>query len=87
MVTIHMSDAADRSYQELPIHIKKKADRQLRQIAVDFRHPSLRVKKMKGFQDRFEARIDRQYRFAFSILGEVLYILTIGPHDEGLGKK
>ncbi|MGI8419723.1 MAG: hypothetical protein ACR2LN_03700 [Candidatus Levyibacteriota bacterium] len=35
----------------------------------------------------FEARIDYHYRFTFSISAEEIIILSIGPHDEGLGKK
>jgi len=35
----------------------------------------------------FEARVDLQYRFTFLIENEIILLLTIGPHDEGLGKK
>lgn len=35
----------------------------------------------------FEARIDIHYRFAFQMEADIIYILVIGPHDEGLGKK
>lgn len=40
-----------------------------------------------GVQNKFEGRVDRKYRFTFQVEGEEIYILTIGPHDEGLGKK
>ena len=40
-----------------------------------------------GGQDSFEARIDLHYRFTFKIEEDKIYILTIGSHDEGLGKK
>ena len=40
-----------------------------------------------GGANIFEARIDIHYRFTFQITGEEIYILTIGPHDLGLGKK
>ena len=40
-----------------------------------------------GGANIFEARIDIHYRFTFQIAGEEIYILTIGPHDLGLGKK
>jgi hypothetical protein len=41
---------------------------------------------MEGL-DRYEARVDWHYRMTFAILQDHIYILTIGPHDEGLGKK
>ena len=87
MLIIQFSTAADKSYQNLPSQIRKKADKQLARIVIDIRYPSLRVKKMRGYHDKFEARIDSHYRFAFSIQGNILYIHTLGPHDEGLGKK
>lgn len=40
-----------------------------------------------GGLDRYEARIDIHYRFTYSIQEGSALILTIGPHDEGLGKK
>ncbi len=40
-----------------------------------------------GGEDKFEGRIDRKNRFTFLIEEGDIYILTIGPHDEGLGKK
>jgi len=37
--------------------------------------------------NRFEARIDLHYRFTFEIKDNDVILRTIGPHDEGLGKK
>jgi len=40
-----------------------------------------------GGSDVFEARIDIHYRFTFQVMEDQIFILTIGPHDKGLGKK
>lgn len=77
---------AERSYKKLPLNLQKKADKQFSYLISNYRHPSLRARKMGG-QDSFEARIDIHYRFTFQIEKDTIYILTIGPHDEGLGKK
>lgn len=69
----------------LPKSIQKKAHRQFGYLLVDYRHPSLRARKMEGI-GRFEARIDRKYRFTFMVVGDEIYVLSVGPHDEGLGK-
>jgi hypothetical protein len=37
--------------------------------------------------DKFEARLDRHFRFTYLIKTNEIWLLTIGPHDEGLGKK
>lgn len=76
---------AESQLQSLPEHIQKKAHRQFSFLLSNYRHPSLRARKMAG-RGVFEARIDIHYRFTFVIYGEEIYVLTIGPHDEGLGK-
>lgn len=77
---------AQRSYQKLPLSLQKKADKQFAYLISNYRHPSLRARKMGG-QGSFEAKIDIHYRFTFQIEEDRIYILTIGPHDKGLGKK
>ena len=77
---------AERSYKRLPPNIQKKTDKQFLYLLSNHRHPSLRARKMRG-QGYFEGRIDIHYRFTFQIEGHTIYVLTIGPHDEGLGKK
>lgn len=83
---INLSNRAKDSYQKLPMEIQKKADKQFILLATNPRYPSLRTKKMSGLT-RFEARIDRSYRLTFTMSGEEINILSVGPHDTGLGKK
>ena len=85
-MSIKFTKQAEKNYQKLPLAIQKKADKQFSFLASDYRHPSLRTRKM-GIEDKFEARIDYHYRFIFLIEGEDVFILTVGMHDEGLGKK
>ncbi len=77
---------AQDQLDNLPVHIQKKANRQFTYLLSDYRHSFLRTRKMGGF-NIFEGRIDIHYRFSFQVEGEDIYILIIGPHDEGLGKK
>ena len=79
------SPKADKGYKKLSSKIQKKADKQFDCLLINYRHPSLRTRKME--RNVFEGRIDYLYRFTFIIENETIYILTIGPHDEGLGKK
>lgn len=83
---LKVTKQAERSYQKLSLVIQKKADKQFERLLSDYRYPSLRVRKMGG-ENCSEGRIGLQYRFTFVIEGENIHILTIGPHDEGLGKK
>ena len=77
---------AHEQLSKLPKAIQKKANRQFITLLTNYRHPSLRTRKMGG-GNIFEARIDLHYRFSFQVEGEEIYILIIGPHDVGLGKK
>lgn len=75
-----------KRYKRLSSAIQRKFAKQLKLLLGNYRHPSLRAKKMAGV-NRFEARIDRNYRFTFEIENGEIVLRTIGPHDEGLGKK
>lgn len=77
---------ARKALSRLPKTIQRKTKRQFSFLLSNYRHPSLRAKKMQG-SNTFEARIDIHYRFTFQVEQETVYILTIGSHDEGLGKK
>ncbi len=85
-MTILFSKKAEHDYEKLPLKIKLKADRQFLRLSKDYHYSSLRARKM-GSGKVFEARIDIQYRFTFQIEKNIIYVLAIGPHDEGLGKK
>ncbi len=77
-----------RQYQELFRNLQRKFDKALEVLLSDFRHSSLRVKKMGGQRnsrgyDVWEARISKSYRFTFSVDKESsAYIFyRIGSHD------
>lgn len=75
-----------KDYQKLPLSSRQKFQKQLKLLLQDFRHPSLRSRKMSGV-GRFEARIDRRGRFTYLVVGEEIWLLSIGTHDKGLGKE
>lgn len=80
-MTILRSNNFAKDYRRLPQAIQKKAERQLRTLVRDWRHPSLSVKKMKGHLNIWEARIDYQHRLTFQVTEDTLVLRTIGPHD------
>lgn len=83
---LFFSKKAEKAYKKLPLSIKKKADKQFQLLRTNISHPSLHVKKMRSVE-RWEARVDRSYRFTFDKVEDSISIRTVGPHDEGLGKK
>lgn len=81
-----LSPEATKQLVQLPKPTQKKARKQFGLLLTNYRYPSLRTRKM-GSENKFEARIDIHYRFSFIVEEETIYILIIGPHDVGLGKK
>ena len=70
-----------RDYAGLNQDIRKQADKKLGLLLNDIRHPSLRVKKLKGQPDIYEASVNMKYRFLFQIIGDAYLILRVGKHD------
>lgn len=85
-MTVTLLKQAEKGYINLQLNIQKKADKQFKLLAINYHHPSLKASKMSG-ENKFEARIDRKNRFTYLVEGQEIYILTVGPHDTGLGKK
>ena len=77
---IRRTDAFLRDYRALPADIRERIDKQLRLLFEDFRHPSLRLKKLKG-TDRFEIRISKCYHLPLRIDQGVMELRRVGTHD------
>lgn len=81
-----LSPAAEKQLIKSPQEIQKKFIKQLRFLLENPQHPSLRSRKMSG-SDLFEARIDYHHRFRYQISETEILVVSLGPHDVGLGKK
>lgn len=76
----------EKRYCKLDKTVQNKVDKTLVLLVKNLRHPSLRTKKMKGV-NQWEARVDIHYRLTFIFDDNSLTLLSVGMHDEGLGKK
>ncbi len=45
-------------------------------------HPSLRSKKYEGADDLWQARVNREWRFYFRIIGDKYYMVDITAHPK-----
>ena len=82
-----LSEKLKEKFKRLPEYTRKKAARQFLALSQNLRHPSIHSKKLQGYEDVWEGRIDLFYRFIFMIEKDTVIIIRVGPHDEGLGKK
>ena len=77
---IRRSNAFLRDYQKLPTEVRDRVDKQLHLLFENFRHPSLRLKKLVG-TDIFEIRITKGYRLTFRFDKEIVELRRVGTHD------
>jgi mRNA interferase RelE/StbE len=73
-----------RAWQELTEEEKELGRKALRNLAIDLRYPALRVKKMQGTENIWEARVSRSLRMTFEFEGDTIILRNIGRHDETL---
>lgn len=78
-----------RDFQRLPDAIKRRTETALRLLLSNPHHPSLRIKKVKGnilqgYENIFEGRITRDYRFFFLVETDTYTLLRCGRHEEYL---
>ena len=68
-------------YKKLPADIRKRANKQLRLLLENPRHPSLRLHKMGGYTNRWEISVTMHYRITFEIERDEYVLRRIGTHD------
>jgi mRNA-degrading endonuclease RelE of RelBE toxin-antitoxin system len=70
------------AYESLDARIRKAARRAYRLFADNAQHPSLRFKKLGGYDDLWTVRISEQYRAVCERRGDVVIWLWIGTHND-----
>ena len=77
-----VSERASQEYNSLPQRIQALIDKQFRFLLRDRLHPSLHAKKYDEARRIWQARVDRNYRFYFTIDGDVYRIWNIIKHPK-----
>lgn len=73
-----------RAYLKLDEQQRQSVQKALRQISADINHPSLRVKKVQGTEDVWEAGASAGPRLTFTWTGELIILRNCGEHDKTL---
>jgi mRNA interferase RelE/StbE len=73
-----------RAWKLLSGEQKALAGKAIRNLVSDMRYPALRVKKIKGTANIWEARVSKSIRMTFQIEGNLIILRNIGQHDETL---
>jgi hypothetical protein len=79
---IKYSDAVTEALENAPDAAQKAFFKQTKLLEQNLRHPSLRAKKYDEAMDRWQARVNRDWRFYFRIIDDTYYILKLIPHPK-----
>lgn len=70
------------AYMELTPSNRQQAWKAIRLLRENPCHPGLRVKKIKGTEGIWEARVSRSIRMTFEVHGDLIILRNIGEHDK-----
>ena len=76
----------ERAYGELSDKDAERVRKALLELAENPRHPSLRVKKIQGTDNIWEARAGLSIRMTLEIFGDSIILRNVGPHNHALKK-
>ena len=71
-----------RSYEKAPAQVRKAFDKQARLLAEDLRHPSLRAKKYDESRALWQARVNQDWRFYFTVEADSYHLHEIKAHPK-----
>ncbi len=77
-----LTPSALKRYVQAPLAIQKAFDKQVALLVENLHHPSLHAKKYDESRDIWQARVNRNWRFYFTIQGDIYIIRDIIPHPK-----
>ena len=81
VTSYQFSNRFKKQYRSLPQEIQAAFDGKLELFLKNMQHPSLRIKRIQGTQDRWEGSITMKYRFTFEMSENHVIFRAIGTHD------
>jgi len=79
---IVLSDRVIESLRDAPPNVRRAFEKQLRFLANNLLHSSLHAKKYDESADLWQARVNRGWRFYFTIVGDTYRIEDIIAHPK-----
>jgi hypothetical protein len=75
-------DRAIEALKDAPSAVRTPLHKHIRFLANDLHHPSLRARKYDASRDLWQARVNRDWRFYFTIVGDTYQIEDVIPHPK-----
>ena len=79
---IEYGEAVNAALENAPASVRKAFFKQVKFLEQNLHHPSLRAKKYDEARDRWQARVNRDWRFYFTIVDDTYHILKLIPHPK-----
>ncbi len=76
------SKTALQALQNIPARIRKAFYKQAGFLLQNLHHPSLHAKKYNEAEDKWQARVNKSWRFYFKIIGSTYFIEDVTPHPK-----
>jgi len=86
VVEILFTEQFEQAYEKLTNAEKRSVRKALTLLGNNPKYPGLRVKKMEGIKNIWEARPSKRLRMTFEMVGETLIMRNVGEHDKVLKK-
>ena len=81
---ILFTEQFEQAYEKLTKAEKRSVRKALTLLGDNPKYPSLRVKKMGGRMNTWEARPSVRLRMTFEMAGEIIVMRNVGEHDKVL---
>ncbi len=81
-MTVEHNPLFKRQLTKAPLEVRAAFQKQVAFLLADLRHPSLRAKNFDEAHDIWQARVNRDWRFYFRIIGDTYRLLEIIPHPK-----
>ena len=83
---IIFTDRFEEAYEKLTTAGRQSVRKALTLLADNPEYPGLRVKKLQGTQQIWEARASRRLRMTFQMAGQTITMRNVGEHERVLRK-
>ena len=77
-----LSDRAIEALKDAPLKVRRAFNKQLRFLVGNLLHPSLHAKKYDESKDLWQARVNRDWRFYFTITDDIYRVEDVVPHPK-----
>ena len=81
-MTLRVTERLRKSYAAAPPEVRKAFDKQSRFLLQNLNHPSLRAKKYDESRGVWQARVNKDWRFYFTIQTDAYVIVGLTRHPK-----